>query len=70
MAKETDDMYEGYAAQDFETEEWWLAAPEHLLVWARLRVLSSGVAHVFDSPHTYTTSRSKPRPKPQCGTVP
>ena len=49
MAKDTDDMYEGYAAQDFETEEWWLAAPEHLLVWARLRVLSSGVAHVFDS---------------------
>jgi hypothetical protein len=33
----------------FEREEWWLAAPEHLLVWARLRVLASGVAQVFDS---------------------
>ena len=43
------EMYEGYATQDFEREEWWLAAPEHLLVWARLRVLDSGVAHVFDS---------------------
>lgn len=42
-------MYEGYAVQDFESEQWWLAAPEHLLVWARLRVLESGVAQVFDS---------------------
>lgn len=42
-------MYEGYEAQDFEREEWWLAAPEHLLVWARLRILHSGIAHVFDS---------------------
>ena len=25
---------------------------------------------MLDSPHTYTTRRSKPRPKPQCGTVP
>ena len=48
MSNESD-MYEGYAVQDFEREEWWLAAPEHLLVWARLRVLESGVAHVFDS---------------------
>ena len=48
MSKDQD-MYEGYATQDFESEEWWLAAPEHLLVWARMRVLSSGVAHVYDS---------------------
>ena len=34
---------------DYAREEWWLAAPEHLLVWARLRVLESGVAQVFDS---------------------
>ena len=32
-----------------EREEWWLASPEPLLVWARLRVLDSGVAQVFDS---------------------
>ena len=43
------EMYEGYDMPDYESEEWWLAAPEHLLVWARLRVLKSGVAHVFDS---------------------
>ena len=48
MARD-EDMYEGYAAQPFESEQWWLAAPEHLLVWARLRVLESGVAQVFDS---------------------
>ncbi len=35
--------------EDYAREEWWLAAPEHLLVWARLRVLDSGVAQVFDS---------------------
>jgi hypothetical protein len=35
--------------QDFEQEQWWLATPEHLLVWARLRVMNSGVAQVFDS---------------------
>ena len=35
-----------------EREEWWLASPEPLLVWARLRVLDSGVAQVFDSPQT------------------
>ena len=34
---------------DFDQEQWWLATPEHLLVWARLRVLHSGVAQVFDS---------------------
>lgn len=48
MARD-EEMYEGYAAQDYESEQWWLAAPAHLLVWARLRVLESGVAQVFDS---------------------
>ena len=32
-----------------ELEQWWLACPATLLVWARLRVLESGVAQVFDS---------------------
>ena len=32
-----------------EVEQWWLACPATLLVWARLRVLDSGVAQVFDS---------------------
>ena len=36
---EHDEQHDG-----FEREEWWLAAPEHLMVWARLRVLASGVA--------------------------
>lgn len=31
------------------SEQWWLARPEHLLVWARLRVTESGIAMVFDS---------------------
>ena len=31
------------------SEQWWLARPEHLLVWARLRVTENGVAFVFDS---------------------
>jgi hypothetical protein len=38
-----------YEPEDYEQEQWWLATPEHLLVWARLRVLASGVARVFDS---------------------
>lgn len=42
-------MSEEIETGEFECEEWWLAAPEHLLVWARLRVLGSGVAQVFDS---------------------
>ena len=48
MARD-EEMYEGYAAQDYESEQWWLAAPAEFLVWARLRVLDSGVAQVFDS---------------------
>ena len=43
------DEDDGYAPEDYEQEQWWLATPEHLLVWARLRVLPSGVARVFDS---------------------
>jgi hypothetical protein len=44
-----DDMESNEGADEFEREEWWLATPEQLLVWARLRVLESGVAQVFDS---------------------
>ena len=33
----------------YEKQEWWLASPEPLLVWARLRVMDSGIAQVFDS---------------------
>jgi hypothetical protein len=32
-----------------EMEQWWLACPATLLVWARLLVLESGIAQVFDS---------------------
>ena len=48
MSDETDYLQD-METEDFESEQWWLAAPEHLLVWARLRVLRSGIAHVFDS---------------------
>ena len=41
------DGYEDAAGVDSET--WWLASPATLLVWARLRILDSGVAQVFDS---------------------
>lgn len=44
-----DSIYFSDEPPAFESEQWWLATPEHLLVWARLRVLASGVAHVFDS---------------------
>lgn len=30
-------------------EQWWLAAPGDMLVWARLRVVDSGNAEVFDA---------------------
>lgn len=33
---------------DFE-EEWWIAAAGDLLIWARLRILPSGVAEVLDN---------------------
>ena len=44
-----EDMYAGYDMPAFEREEWWLATPVNLMVWARLRILESGVAQVFDS---------------------
>ncbi len=43
------DLYAGYDMPEYESEQWWLATPGDLLVWARLRVLESGVAQVFDS---------------------
>jgi hypothetical protein len=49
MNEETENRDEGVDWEGEDTEQWWLAAPEHLLVWARLRVLPSGVARVFDS---------------------
>jgi hypothetical protein len=30
-------------------EHWWLTAFHRQLIWARLRVFDSGIAHVFDS---------------------
>ena len=44
-----DDIYPAVEIAPIEREEWWLASPEQLLVWARLRVLDSGAAQVFDS---------------------
>ena len=45
-----DEDYEGgEEGPGIELEQWWLAAPATLLVWARLRVLDTGVAQVFDS---------------------
>jgi hypothetical protein len=37
------------------SESWWLARPELLLVWARLRVMESGIAFVFDSKGEHLT---------------
>lgn len=34
---------------DWVREDWWLATVGDVLVWARLRVLESGVAEVFDA---------------------
>ena len=44
-----EDFDDGYENPDVALEQWWLACPATLLVWARLRVLESGVAQVFDS---------------------
>ena len=44
-----DELVGPIEASGIEREEWWLASPEQLLVWARLRVLDSGVAQIFDS---------------------
>ena len=44
---ENDNDY--YQDPGFARQEWWLTAFNRHLVWARLRVLESGVAQVFDS---------------------
>jgi hypothetical protein len=53
-----DDMIE---APEFNviSEQWWLARPEHLLVWARLQVTETGVATVFDSKGEYLMFESE-----------
>ena len=38
-----------YQDLGYASEEWWLTAFNRHLIWARLRVLESGVAQVFDS---------------------
>jgi hypothetical protein len=40
-------------------EQWWLARPEHLLVWARLQVMESGIAIIFDSKGELLTYESE-----------
>ncbi|MEP6485119.1 MAG: hypothetical protein ABJB01_11780 [Rudaea sp.] len=32
-----------------DSDQWWIAAIGDVMVWARLRVLDSGVAEVFDA---------------------
>ncbi len=41
------------------SEQWWLARPEHLLVWARLQVMESGIAIIFDSKGELLTYESE-----------
>ena len=41
------------------SEQWWLARPEHLLVWARLQVMESGIAFIFDSKGELLTYESE-----------
>jgi hypothetical protein len=41
------------------SEQWWLARPEHLLVWARLQVMESGIAIIFDSAGELLTYESE-----------
>ena len=50
-----DDEYAPLPAE----EQWWLTAFNGLLVWARLRVMDSGVAHVFDSTGSTLTYESE-----------
>ena len=33
----------------FEQEQWWIASLGDTLIWARLRVLDSGIAEVLDA---------------------
>ena len=41
------------------SEQWWLARPEHLLIWARLQVMESGIAIIFDSKGELLTYESE-----------
>lgn len=36
-------------SEDEDTKQWWVATIGDTLVWARLEVLESGIAEVFDS---------------------
>lgn len=44
---------------DLESEQWWLAAMGHTLVWARLRVRTAGSAEVFDCDGNYLSYDSE-----------
>ena len=52
------DIDDGYAPAP-ALEQWWLTAFNRHLVWARLRVMDSGVAHVFDSTGNTLTYESE-----------
>ena len=60
MQHDSDDdgMHEGYGPEPAR-EQWWLTAFNRQLVWARLRVMDSGVAHVFDSTGATLTYESE-----------
>jgi len=36
-------------SRSFENEQWWIASLGDALIWARLRVLDSGIAEVLDA---------------------
>ncbi len=48
MNEEHDEQHDIADDAIVDSEQWWLACPGRMLVWARLRVLDSGVAQVFD----------------------
>jgi len=49
MSDRMDDMMDdGDERSPVATTEWWVTCPAKMLVWARLQVLESGVAEVFD----------------------
>lgn len=48
MQDDDDDLELEFAAV-FDREEWWLTCFDRQMIWARLRVSESGVAHVLDS---------------------
>ena len=51
--------YDDVEPQEIAAEQWWLTAFNRHLVWARLRVMDSGVAHVFDSTGATLTYESE-----------